>query len=167
MKKAIEKNIFEEINRTIELKNKLTVAKNNINEVIVRGGGVRSEDLNGIPQNIHDMVNKYSKIAMGETSVRDANSLNFINTNLNFNPKRVIAIVTKTDANIGTGSDVEVALGVADSTINYSHDTAFNYADTWWYKGFWIENISSKGFNLQGDINLTVSKNRIIWLAIG
>lgn len=38
MKKAIQKNIFEEINRTIELKNKLTVAKNNINKVIVRGG---------------------------------------------------------------------------------------------------------------------------------
>ena len=38
MKKAIEKNIFEEINRTIELKNKLTIAKNNINKVIVRGG---------------------------------------------------------------------------------------------------------------------------------
>lgn len=38
MKKAIEKNIFEEINRTIELKNKLTVSKNNINKVIVRGG---------------------------------------------------------------------------------------------------------------------------------
>lgn len=38
MKKAIEKNIFEEINRTIELKNKLTVAKNNINKAIVRGG---------------------------------------------------------------------------------------------------------------------------------
>lgn len=37
-KRAIEKNIFEEINRTIELKNKLTVAKNNINQVIVRGG---------------------------------------------------------------------------------------------------------------------------------
>lgn len=36
--KAIQKNIFEEINRTIELKNKLTVAKNNINDVIVRGG---------------------------------------------------------------------------------------------------------------------------------
>lgn len=39
MKKAVQKNIFEEINRTIELKNKLTVAKNNINKVIVRGGG--------------------------------------------------------------------------------------------------------------------------------
>ena len=38
MKKAVQKNIFEEINRTIELKNKLTVAKNNINKVIVRGG---------------------------------------------------------------------------------------------------------------------------------
>lgn len=37
-KRAIEKNIFEEINRTIELKNKLKVAKNNINKVIVRGG---------------------------------------------------------------------------------------------------------------------------------
>lgn len=36
--KAIQKNIFEEINRTIELKNKLTVAKNNINKAIVRGG---------------------------------------------------------------------------------------------------------------------------------
>lgn len=31
-------NLKEEINRTIELKNKLTVAKNNINKVIVRGG---------------------------------------------------------------------------------------------------------------------------------
>ena len=38
MKKAVQKSIFEEINRTIELKNKLTVAKNNINKVIVRGG---------------------------------------------------------------------------------------------------------------------------------
>lgn len=38
MKKAVQKNIFEEINRTIELKNKLTVAKNNINKAIVRGG---------------------------------------------------------------------------------------------------------------------------------
>lgn len=31
-------NLKQEINRTIELKNKLTVAKNNINKVIVRGG---------------------------------------------------------------------------------------------------------------------------------
>ena len=31
-------NLKQEIDRTIELKNKLTVAKNNINKVIVRGG---------------------------------------------------------------------------------------------------------------------------------
>ena len=31
-------NLKEEINRTIELKNKVVTAKNNINKVIVRGG---------------------------------------------------------------------------------------------------------------------------------
>lgn len=62
MKKAIQKNIFEEINRTIELKNKLTVAKNNINKVIVRGGGKQSRTLEEIPGNIESMVNMYSKM---------------------------------------------------------------------------------------------------------
>lgn len=38
MKKAIEKNIFEEINRTIELKNKVKLANTRIKETVIRGG---------------------------------------------------------------------------------------------------------------------------------
>lgn len=89
--KAVQKNIFEEINRTIELKNKLTVAKNNINKVIVRGGGKQSQTLEEMPANIESMVKQYSKIAIIDVNVvipKSYVSANYkIPLNLDFMPK--------------------------------------------------------------------------------
>lgn len=98
MKKAIEKNIFEEINRTIELKNKLTVAKNNINKVIVRGGGKQSQTLEEIAGNIEGMVAQYNKIARGNIDIVHnsqayGDSTTRIHTNCDFEIKEAIIII--------------------------------------------------------------------------
>lgn len=62
------------------------------------GGGVRSEDLKGIPQSIRNMVNQYSKVAMGNLNIdmpinRGASSTYTIKTNANFEIKNAIVFL--------------------------------------------------------------------------
>lgn len=94
----------ETIDKTRELTNNVKIAKNEINNAIVRGGGVRSEDLKGIPRNIQDMVNQYSKIAEGKiTNVPYFNTSDNVGKiftvplNLAFKPKRLFLTINPED----------------------------------------------------------------------
>ena len=58
------------IAQTENLKNKVKLAKDRINETVVRGGGITSKSLSEIPDNIKSMISKnYKKIAMGSCSI--------------------------------------------------------------------------------------------------
>ena len=55
------------IAQTENLKNKVKLAKDRINETVVRGGGITSKSLSEIPNNIKSMISKnYKKIAIIE-----------------------------------------------------------------------------------------------------
>lgn len=88
----------ETIDKTRELTNNVKIAKNEINDAIVRGGGVRSKDLKGIPQNIRNMVNQYSKVAIGTIDTkmpvnRGQSSTYIIRTKTNFVIKKAIVFL--------------------------------------------------------------------------
>lgn len=160
MKKAIEKNIFEEINRTIELKNKLTVAKNNINKVIVRGGGVRSEDLLSIPENIQDMVNQYSKIAFGEYNQKNLNNAGLVRipVNLTFNPKRFFVMLNWEN----------LAYGFADSTKNNTLQNALSEPRSSSRKSIYVWSANKDYIEVGNGHNSVLSGAiKFIWIAIG
>ena len=53
------------IAQTENLKNKVKLAKDRINETVVRGGGITSKSLSEIPNNIKSMISKnYKKVAI-------------------------------------------------------------------------------------------------------
>ena len=59
-------NLNQEIQKTEELKNKVKLAKQRINETVVRGGGSTSKSLAEVPNNIKSMISKnYKKVAIG------------------------------------------------------------------------------------------------------
>ena len=58
-------DLKEQINRTGNLETKLKKGITNINDIIVRGGGVQSTSVAEIPNNIKSMISKnYKKIAI-------------------------------------------------------------------------------------------------------
>lgn len=57
-------NLKQNIDNTNELKNKVKLAKDRINETVVRGGGSTSKSLAEVPNNIKSMIKEYSKIAI-------------------------------------------------------------------------------------------------------
>ena len=95
-------NLKQEINRTIELKNKLTVSKNNINKVIVRGGGKQSQTLEEIAGNIEGMVRQYKKMATGTIYQRITSSSYTINTNTSFQINDAIVFIRNINQVYGT-----------------------------------------------------------------
>ena len=80
------------IAQTENLKNKVKLAKDRINETVVRGGGITSKSLSEIPDNINKMLGQYSKFAKGNSSlhsisVEQGGSTFSIETNANFDIK--------------------------------------------------------------------------------
>ena len=57
------------IAQTENLKNKVKLAKDRINETVVRGGGITSKSLAEVPDNINKMLGQYKKIAMGSCNI--------------------------------------------------------------------------------------------------
>ena len=57
-------NLKSTIAQTENLKNKVKLAKQRINETVVRGGGSTSKSLAEVPNNIKSMIKEYSKIAI-------------------------------------------------------------------------------------------------------
>ena len=81
------------IAQTENLKNKVKLAKDRINETVVRGG-ITSKSLSEIPDNIKSMISKnYKKVAFGRTTINEKENLQgfYIPLNLAFMPTRVVA----------------------------------------------------------------------------
>lgn len=95
-------NLKQEIDRTIELKNKVVTAKNNINKVIVRGGGKQSQTLEEIAGNIEGMVRQYKKMATGTIYQRITSSSYTINTNTSFQINDAIVFIRNINQVYGT-----------------------------------------------------------------
>ena len=74
------------IAQTENLKNKVKLAKDRINETVVRGGGITSKSLSEIPDNINKMLEQYKKIAILypnlDINIRNSN-INDYNININ------------------------------------------------------------------------------------
>ena len=148
----------ETIDKTRELTNNVKIAKNEINDAIVRGGGVRSKDLKGIPQNIRNMVNQYSKIAIGEYSQSDLNNGAHIRIpiNLPFNPKKIFVMLQWKNC----------AAGFADSTKNTNRGNALDYSLGG--KSIYVYSYSNKHIEVGNSHNGYLSGAiKFIWIAIG
>lgn len=121
-------NIKEEILRTEILKNNFKTIKTNINDVIVRGGGIHSNTLSGIPQNITKMLGHYKKTAI----VKANKTLDFtgreqdfiIETNLAFTPSLIILVlegnVFKRKINVISTYNYDYRTPVYEANDNYS-----------------------------------------------
>ena len=138
-------NLKNTINKTETLLNNVKLAKDKINETVVRGGGITSKSLSEIPNNIKNMISKnYKKIAIVDKNVLLTSNESWkefsIDLNLNFKPSRVICRLENNNR-YGIRSSI-------DSTMNYSADYAGNgigsNADYYAY----ITQVSQKGFKL-------------------
>ena len=90
------------IAQTENLKNKVKLAKDRINETVVRGGGITSKSLSEIPDNIKSMINQYNKVAIKKYETDFLMEQNgSINLNLEFNPKMVIVTVAQNKKSLG------------------------------------------------------------------
>lgn len=149
------------IAQTENLKNKVITAKNNINKVIVRGGGVRSEDLKGIPQNITKMLGHYKKIAI----IKPNKTLQFvstfgetdfvIDTNLNFNPSLIILVLQ--------GDAFKRKINVI-STYNYDYRTPVYETNDNYSR--YIKNITNKNFTITATTRQEESLTLLEYIAI-
>ncbi len=116
--------------------------------------------MSGIPQNIRNMINQYSKIAIGEYSQNDLNNAGTVRIpiNLKFNPKRIFVMLQWKN----------MAYGFADSTKNNTWQTALGqpgYPNNhsiyiWSSNKDYIEVGNSHSGYLSGAI-------KFIWIAIG
>lgn len=64
-------NLKTTITKTDKLKNDLKLAKENINDIILSGGGTRANTISEVPNKIDEMLGQYRKVAileLGETS---------------------------------------------------------------------------------------------------
>ena len=138
-------NLKNTINKTETLLNNVKLAKDKINETVVRGGGITSKSLSEIPNNIKNMISKnYKKIAIVDKNVLLTSNESWkefsIDLNLNFKPSRVICRLENNNR-YDTRSSI-------DSTMDYSADYAGNgigsNADYYAY----ITQVSQKGFKL-------------------
>lgn len=92
-------SLKQEITRTENLETKLKKGITNINNIVVRGGGVQSTSVAEVPDNITKMLGQYKKIAI----IKPNKTLQFlstfgetdfvIDTNLNFNPSLIILVL--------------------------------------------------------------------------
>ena len=125
------------------------------------GGGVRSEDLNGISQNITKMLGHYKKTAI----VKANKTLEFlstfgetdfvIDTNLNFNPSLIILVLQ--------GDTFRKKINVI-STHNYNYKTPVYEADDNYSR--YIKNITNKSFTITGTTRQEASLILLEYIAI-
>ena len=95
-------NLKNTINKTETLLNNVKLAKDRINETVVRGGGITSKSLSEIPDNIKSMINQYNKVAIKKYETDFLMEQNgSINLNLEFNPKMVIVTVAQNKKSLG------------------------------------------------------------------
>ena len=116
-------NLKQEIDRTIELKNKVVTAKNNINKVIVRGGGKQSQTLEEVAGNIEGMVKQYSKIARGSVYQQVTSSSYTINTNTSFQINDAVVFIRNINQSYGT-------IGLRLKNFKYSNRIWVDYGET-------------------------------------
>lgn len=92
-------SLKEQITRTENLETKLKKGITNINNVIVRGGGVQSTSVAEIPENINKMLGNYKKIAIIKnfaTGICSPNKTNKIKIGtLDFNATKIYAKVNR------------------------------------------------------------------------
>lgn len=116
-------NLKQEITKTENLETKLKKGITNINDVIVRGGGVQSTSVAEVPENITKMLGQYKKIAIGNANKKftQVTSEQTINLNLTFKPSRVFFKFTVRD---------EVTWNENSGWIEYGQSDLFNYFDS-------------------------------------
>ena len=130
------------IAQTENLKNKVKLAKDRINETVVRGGGITSKSLSEIPDNINKMLGQYKKIAIlnitqyidvpKNTSFRTTK----VNLNLTFQPS-MIFVLFENSAN-GRSKDIMSSKEHYNLSTNFSRSTLVMY----------ITSVTKDGFNL-------------------
>lgn len=131
------------IAQTENLKNKVKLAKQRINETVVRGGGIASKSLSEIPDNINKMLkDNYKKVAIinitqhidvpKNTSFRTTK----VNLNLTFQPS-MIFVLFENSAN-GRSKDI------MSSKEHYNLSTSFSRSTLVMY----ITSVTKNGFNL-------------------
>ena len=151
----------ETIDKTRELTNNVKIAKNEINDAIVRGGGVRSKDLKGIPQNIRNMVNQYSKVAMGNPNInmpfKDGVASTYtIQTNAKFTIKKAIVFLEN-----------KSVLGINLENYRYPNIIYFE-SDVWRRVSLKIQNGNKIVLTVEGITPIIKEHFKIkSWIAIG
>lgn len=120
-------NLKEQITRTENLEIKLQKEMTNINNVIVRGGGVQSTSVAEVAENIRNMLGQYKKIA-----IIDFSPTTSVKLNINFNPTKFIIILKNIrngdcvaiDSNLGFKLTlVNLRVDIKSTDIKYNNDT--------------------------------------------
>ena len=129
------------IAQTENLKNKVKLAKQRINETVVRGGGTTSKSLAEVPDNINKMLGQYKKIAILnitqpiEVQRGSSFSATGVKFNLTFSPS-LIFVRFENSAN-GVFKDI------MSSKEHYSQSKHFSRSSLVTY----ITNVTKAGFN--------------------
>lgn len=159
-------SLKSEIEKLKKLQNEIKSVRNQINEVIVRGGGKQSNSLNEIPQNIERMINNQNSIKIGEITKESIKTESFdVNINLDFTPSRVLVAIIQNDY-FGENVDKKVVQAFADSTINKSADTG--YVDIYDKRKtcLWISEVSKTKFKINTNFMYAKTNVSIKWYAI-
>ena len=149
------------IAQTENLKNKVKLAKDRINETVVRGGGVQSTSVAEVPENITKMLGNYKKIAI----IKPNKTLQFlstfgetdfvIDTNLNFNPSLIILVLQ--------GDAFKKKINVI-STYNYDYRTTVYETNDNYSR--YIKNITNKNFTITATTRQEESLTLLEYIAI-
>lgn len=159
-------SLKSEIEKLKKLQNEIKSVRNQINEVIVRGGGKQSNSLNEIPQNIERMINNQNSIKIGEITKESIKTESFdVNINLDFTPSRVLVAIIQNDY-FGENVNKKVVQAFADSTINKSADTG--YVDIYDKRktSLWISEVSKTKFKINTNFMYAKTNVSIKWYAI-
>lgn len=136
-------NLRQEIDNTENLKNKIKIAKNNINNAIVRGGGKHSNTLEEMPNNINNLIKNYKKIAMGTVNFTQQIKNGDIRfpVNINFSPS-IFIVKIKPGSLPGTAS---YNLNSKDGQVEYvvNLDRANVFIRTYFQNGEGVVNITN------------------------
>ena len=148
------------IAQTENLKNKVKLAKDRINETVVRGG-ITSKSLIDIPDNIKSMINQYNKVATVEYTNRILVSTSGfgetrIPLNLDFTPKKIFVGITQSFSRVNNYC-------VCDGLKHISKDFVAQMP----YVKAYIQSFSKNEviLKMEGDTSLYVNNVQII--AIG
>ena len=84
-------NLKNTINKTETLLNNVKLAKQRINETVIRGGGYDFKSLDKAPERIKSLLKQYSKVAFGTFNIeRDMRSLPTFKLDCDFKVKEFI-----------------------------------------------------------------------------